>query len=404
MRILFVLGRYDPEPSANGVCIIRIQQSLLEKGILSDVISEGKEDSVVKNDFGLVYTVKTESLFKRNYTLVEKIKRSLHYPVYEPHEIAIRRELINKVVSEQEYNAIIAVLLPLNGAIAASCFRNFLIYELDSIANNEIYCRGMFRYFHFKVSQIERKLYRRANYIFHMLCHKEFYNQKCYNIYESKSEFLDIPQLVDEHISHQPHQDENIQLLYSGMLYKSFRSPEYFLELLNICNDKAVEKIEAHFYSRGDFEQLIKSWEPKNGTVLSHGYVSIPELNQAIAKADFLLSIGNSLTGKITSLPSKVISYMAYGKPIIHIDGGVNDIAKKYLKQYPYCLIINPDNDIHNNADAMLQFIRNTKGFTVPFEVVQQNFELNSPKFTAEKIMSVIDKKCKGKVEQIFTK
>ena len=142
----------------------------------------------------------------------------------------------------------------------------------------------------------------------------------------------------------------------------------------------------------------------ENTKVCSHGYVPIPDLNMAVSKCDFMLSIGNCFSGTVTSLPSKVISYMAYGKPIIHIDGGPNDSAKLYLQQYPYCLIIDPNADIEDNAFKMKAFMRDNLGKRVPFDDVQQCFQLNTPKYTAQQIVNAVQKECEGIVRQIYNK
>ena len=137
-----------------------------------------------------------------------------------------------------------------------------------------------------------------------------------------------------------------------------------------------------------------------NGVIRRHGYVSLEELNKEVSATDFLLSIGNNLTGQVTSLPSKVISYMAYGKPIIHIDAGKNDIAKEYLSKYPLAIIIDPHSDLGDNAKKINAFIHECKGKRVPFEHVESIFTMNTPAFTANCIEQSISRYCSGTVRK----
>ena len=59
MRVLFVLGDYFPKASANGVCVRNLQKAMLSRGIMSDVICEGKENAISENEYGKVRFVYT---------------------------------------------------------------------------------------------------------------------------------------------------------------------------------------------------------------------------------------------------------------------------------------------------------------------------------------------------------
>ena len=208
-----------------------------------------------------------------------------------------------------------------------------------------------------------------------MACHSAYYSQSKYSIWRGKSEIIDIPQLVDEGIvdHSSDHQDE-IKILYSGTLSRDTRSPAYAITLIKELTQITDTRITVDFYSRGNCETMIKEAETVSGGVIKQrGYVTLQQLNEAVGNTDLLLSIGNCLSGTVTSLPSKVISYMAYGKPIIHIDGGSNDIAKSYLEKYPLAIIVDPNKDLTENVNKLDKFIKASFGKRVEIETLKKS-------------------------------
>ena len=139
------------------------------------------------------------------------------------------------------------------------------------------------------------------------------------------------------------------------------------------------------FYSRGNCEDILTEAEKRtNGIINAKGYVTQAEVVRIQNKTDFLLSIGNKLTGEDKSLPSKILEYIAIGKPIIHVYGGKNDSAVKYLERYGLACIINSDDEMDFNVNKLIRFITENKGKCVPFDKVMALFPENTPDYTAE--------------------
>lgn len=388
-RVLFICGNYDPYPSANGVCVLRLQESLLARGIESDVICMGETDDVTQSKYGSVYHLHVPPLQNGFF---RKIIRFFIWPLKDIRVLKGYRKRIQQASAERNYLCLIGVLRPIEGVLACAACGNYVIYECDSISNNGDNAYGIKRLLRWRADLLEAKMYRKAKHIFHMVCHSDFYSQKKYEKYRDKSELIDIPQLVDEGIADKAaNHDEPIQILYSGTLSEDTRSPVYSIRLIDALAKQFDRRVELNFYSRGNCEGLLEKAERETkGVIQKRGYVSLGVLNEAVANADFMLSIGNCLTGTVTSLPSKVISYMAYGKPIIHIDGGRNDVAKAYLEQYPLTLIIHPEEDLQKNVELVSAFIRNNRGARVPFERVKERFAQNTPEYTVMKLMRVL--------------
>jgi len=69
-----------------------------------------------------------------------------------------------------------------------------------------------------------------------------------------------------------------------------------------------------------------------NLRVLSHGLVGRQDVVQVMSGADILVNIGNDSD---TQLGSKVIEYMAMGKPILNVVSRVRDPSIGALADYP---------------------------------------------------------------------
>ena len=303
------------------------------------------------------------------------------WPVLSVKRVKDYRRLVQKLNEEKHYDAIIGTLFPVDVCLACYKYNHFILYELDSLINNPVYKEGIKKYLVLRLIQIEKKLYDRAELIIHLNNNKEFYCKNRYKKYSEKSVYTDIPYLINRSLNmNRKIDDENMQctmddtilVVYAGLLSKDYRSPGRLIELV-----KEISKyinIECLFFSRGDCEdQLRKAETDTDGVIRRMGYVSQDVLGKYMDRADFLLDIGNRLFGEDYSLPSKVIEYMATGKPIIHMNG-VNDSAIKYLEKYGNAINVSGDISVEQAGRDVLTFIKNTRGKRIPFEKVAEKF------------------------------
>lgn len=179
-------------------------------------------------------------------------------------------------------------------------------------------------------------------------------------------------------------------MVYCGLLSRDYRPPYRLIDLVREMS-KSLD-IECLFFSRGDCEDTLREAEEKtNGIIKRMGYVSQDVLEEYLVKADFLLDIGNHLSGDDYSLPSKVVEYISSGKPIIHMNG-VNDSAIEYLEKYGHSVNV-PDGDIKDEVvEAVVKFVLETKGKRKDFSEIIELFPQNTPQYTAEIILDAINK------------
>ena len=134
--------------------------------------------------------------------------------------------------------------------------------------------------------------------------------------------------------------DGTIRLVFVGTLYKKLRSPKYLLAcVVALSRAFPASHFDLHFFGLvndcGDDFLMVP--DIPNCRVLLHGLVCREEAAQAMNSADILVNIGNDSESQ---LPSKVIEYMATGKPILNFVSIERDASIKVLVDYPSMLTI----------------------------------------------------------------
>ena len=394
-RILFVCGEYYPYPSANGVCVTRLQEAFLSIGFASDVIClgdmGGKE---LPSDFGMIRFVSSSAVISTNPIgkAYRKLKILGTWPVKAPDLVDQYVAAIQSMNERFHYDLIVSVLRPIEGALACSRIDNFVLYELDSITNNFDNLHGVKRLLSYRAYKIEAEIYNRAMKVFHLKCHTDFYSASRYNKVRDKFVFTDIPHLVIREKQETVSTINDVtRIIFTGAIVKERNSPEYAIKLIEQLADEM--KIRCDFYSRGNCEELIKEKSIECPDIFRRmGYVPQEELKAAIQTADMFLSIGSHFTNSVTSIPSKVIEYMSSGKPIIHFLG-TNDTAVPYLEKYGNVVFIDENDSDAVNLEKIMGFINNNKNNLVDVEKLRTRLPMNTPEWTVKRMIEAMNGK-----------
>jgi len=399
VKVLFVTKEYLPKTTPPGLCIMHVQKALLDKGVISDVLMVGDEEGLYSHgEFGDVFSIKSEISFekkKENITdyLKVHIPMLFTWPVPSNKRVNDYRRMIEQLNQERRYDAIIGTMFPPDVCVACSVFDHFIYYELDSLINNPMYKSGLKKYLRHRLIKLEKKLFDNAELIIHLNHNRIFYGKERYKKYSVKSVYTDIPYLIETDTTSVTDEEDKgsqdqILMVYSGLLSKDYRPPHKLIDVIKEIS-KYVD-VKCLFFSRGDCEEALRQAEKEtSGGIRRMGYVSQETLAAYTKKADFLLDIGNQLTGEDYSLPSKVIDYMSMGKPIIHMNG-VNDSAKDYLEKYGLAINIPDDFSEKYVEQKVVPFIMESKGKKKAFSDVVKKFPQNTPEYTADIIINAI--------------
>jgi thiamine pyrophosphate-dependent acetolactate synthase large subunit-like protein len=118
-----------------------------------------------------------------------------------------------------------------------------------------------------------------------------------------------------------------------------------------------------------------------------HPLVPQKDIEKITAEADILLSVGNKDSD---FLPSKILSYIATGKPIIHYYFDESDVSLPYLKKYNNSLLICMS-ELHDEVTKKIkEFIDTASTLQMSFSQIASAFAENTPKYTSQELYQII--------------
>jgi hypothetical protein len=134
--------------------------------------------------------------------------------------------------------------------------------------------------------------------------------------------------------------DGELRMVYVGSLYKSLRRPDFLLALFSaLTKAMAPTHLELHCLGRTDeCDDAFAPYAQQMGqTIMLHGLVAREPALSAISEATVVVNLGNT---NHCQLPSKLVEYMALGKPILNIIQTEADPSLDLLQGYHSALTI----------------------------------------------------------------
>lgn len=290
---------------------------------------------------------------------------------------------LRNIIIEEKIDALVCVIAPIDSAYIvhrANLKIPVLLYQLDPFYNvgdttNEIYRK------HFV------KLINYVSWLFTTdLLYSKYQSDDLISQFKEKISVLKFPKLINNDFSaktniHKP-DDGNIRILYGGTLYRHIRNHKILLNL----KASLPQNCEIVFCGNCDFPDDQK--ELKECGIICKGYCTQEALAEEVSKADFLINIGNTVKNQ---LGSKLIEYIATGKPIINITQIDDCPTVPVLQNYLNSITINIEN-IHND-DTKLQldkFIQNNIGKIDSWVDIKRNYYEYTPEYVSREIMMKI--------------
>ncbi len=381
MRLLIVPGYRETLGEANWICLQEVLKAL-DKYPDLDI------------DIAGAYLSKERSSVSSKKTK-EFLKKIIHWPVISPYSSEQCYEDILKHLEQYVYDAMLVMHMPYDGVLAAVRAKRkhhktrLFLYELDPITYEiDKQRRSLGRYLYFLRKIAEKHTFRMCDVIFHMECNRKKYDQKKYDVYRDKFVYLDFPLISD--IGEQAAKKETeeggaFRFIYTGKLMSHFRSPVYLLQVLAEVEKK--KELQVLFFSQGDCEKTLAEFAEDHPFIEQRGYVSKDELKVEMAQSDCLINIGNKMSDM---LPSKLLTYIETGMPILHVKNQDNDACIPYLEKYELSLIIDESDSIEISAEKMLVFIRNSVGKRLDSKWIVETYYKNTPEFSAQKMYEML--------------
>lgn len=398
MKILFVSTAFSFSGSATGILIGHLMNSFKENGHIADCLTTKKSlyDSDVTDFKGCkVYHANYSTRSDRNKRFpkdyihaVEKriTKKITKYTksIFNPfEEKAILKQLYK--INAQNYDVIIAVgadhvsinaVLKYKATINGS-FKAVLI-QYDPLAENfELQHCGKE-----KLIKLEKYIYENCDFIFsapYILKHKssEWLSEKVFT--------TELPAIIKRSTDSYK-ENEFIDCVYAGDFYKGIREPNFMLKLFSLFEN---QKIRLFVLSSGE-KQLLQHYADNElkDRLFIIGRVPEAECNDWLNKADILVNIGNKINNQ---LPSKVLNYMCFGKPILNLYAIDDCPSLPYFEKYPLTINANMQDNISPViAKSIEKQITDFSGKTIPFDTVEKEFITCTPNYVTESILKGI--------------
>lgn len=175
-------------------------------------------------------------------------------------------------------------------------------------------------------------------------------------------------------------------IVYTGTISDVYRDPSFFLSVLQELIQKN-KNIRVYFMGINFSDSLTEYAKkyPANIILISPQDPAVAAL--LLTRGDALLNISNTLR---YSMPSKVIEYVATGKPIINVVKIENCTSLRYLDKYPLGLTLFETESKESASEKLFYFCKNTKHSILPFSDIAVLYEESTPKYVAEKMLNVI--------------
>lgn len=259
----------------------------------------------------------------------------------------------------------------------------FILYQVDPFSTNETLSRFSYE----EKLTLEKKLYTESDRI---VTTPIIWNEIS-TVFPSellkKTIIMEFPNVSSKVLKNKKEHSDYVSCLFAGRVYKGIRNPSYAIRLFSgLKNDRiilsllGVTECEIHNYiSRKDI----------SSNIVFGGLVSIEKAKNAMAEADILVNIGNTMHNQV---PSKLFEYISTGKPIINLCCNEDCPSQEYLKKYPLSLsIVENGDNIENQRKQLVEFIRENIGKQVDKNLVIELYKEFTPKHCAEVLSSLIN-------------
>ena len=407
-KVMVILGAYYPNPSANGICVGRVVDELLQNGYSVFCLCNSQLGAPDKEDIDNLHIqrikvkahTKYNEIAKKSSNKIQKVFYSLlsllsdifhivkmtkNFPVASMHHSKKIFKVANSILVENDIDLVIGVNMPTDTMHAAYLLKkehpniDFIPYCLDPIYG------GMDNKFLSKKvvdkrnCQFERKMLEASSLFIAQHEHREHF-EKCHAQFADKLRFVGVPLLVNHNdLTLPPKRDKKV-LLYAGALAKSTRNPAYIFEVFKHINNVKL----IMYISNG--EEWVKSAAKGIYNIEIHGRISHDEVLAKMNEADAFLNIGNTQT---MFCPSKIVEYISYGKPIVSTYRTDNDTCSYYMSKYPLGVYL--DERAENVRDAAQKIEKmiadNTKFLT--YEELKELHADNTPAYVVDLIRSL---------------
>lgn len=404
MNILVLSDKLHPTPNANGICLINIIREMERLGhTIWNVDRVESPDMEKRNERNICFFselilswIACTSMKDRFVYIIKRLFGFFSYPRYDR---SIVKRYVTECLSFKEINKIdiiICICNPIETVEAALTIKKIypskkvIIYNLDTVSGIPLpkLEKKFEKYFKSKAYRWETRTFSIADLIVNLKCHKKHFTSKKYKFISDKLLFQDVPLLIKQSkkISVCQKDNTNIQLIYAGAFYKQLREPNVLLSLFEHIliednNDYSLLILTSSGYCR-EIASMTKC-----SRICTHEYISGDAFDEIMANSDILVSLGNKDS---IMFPSKIVSYIALGKPIIHLYQDEKDSVIEYLANYPDKLLVDYRNGVNINKRLIMDYLHQSHS-SIDMNKLYELYRESTPDFNASQILKRLE-------------
>lgn len=399
MTILVLADKLYPTPNANSICLKRIMDEFEKSGHRILIVNRSIDERITDRKENVVNFFqpidekweRSDSIWKKITYIFHRVLRLQRWPRVQTDFTNKYLNSINQLTPIDEVDVILSLCHPYESVEAGYIlkiqypFKKWIIYNIDTVSDSSmskidrLLCCSIKK----KALKWELNMFSAADLIVSFKSHQVHYSNPNYREISHKMIFQDVPLFEPERfVGSRDHGRDTIKIIYAGKFYPRFRDPRILIGLF--CGLKTHRNYEVSVYTTFDFVSYLNDSGENNGDILAHSYVEEHELNSHLVSSDFLLSIGNSDSNMF---PSKIVTYVSYGKPIIHIYQDEKDPVVSYLEAYPDKLLIDYRGDVENNKNKIANYIEGKHHSIDKKDLIIRYME-SSPSYNTNQILS----------------
>lgn len=382
MKLLFVCFEYWGAKDPCSRCIQHLRTELLNQDVQSDVLTydwTGDAPQETKDETGAIYTAKTwyrharltrnhagqvkmspmqwiKAAASRGFAMITEGKSYTQKGIPIGATKVLQKRL-TKLCLANSYDWVISVSYPFANHIAVlnacppKC--KVALYNLDPYWNNQTYDPNK----RSSRAKEEAAAYKRADHIFCTPEQLQDYQNDIFAEVRQKITPLNYPNFVQpciDCISDIRFDPEQINLLYLGTIYGDIRKPD---ALFRMFEQALPSEPRLHLYVIGkkfgkDADHYLVEYQKELGKHLTVcDPVPVEETADLMWQADVLVNLGNTMHNQ---MPSKLVEYMATGKPILNVSAVKDCNTLPLMERYPLSFQIFGDGVPHGNEITCL--------------------------------------------------
>ena len=395
LRLLLITDALYPYLNANSEIVYRLARELGKKYSCQITILGSNERDICSQEDGIrtcsFHSIEKYHSIQENNP--QKWKRMLKI-ICDPeclryyatikinHKAAEHKEYlyaISKELKREKYDCIIGFSNPFDSLRALSRIQTrvpYIAYKLDPCAN-----RFYHDHYKWRKKEEERADRKAAAIITTDLIRNDYPSNTKKDIIE-KINVLQFPNVI--RYNREPlglGDKDHIHCVFTGTLYREIRNPRYTIELFAALKQEPVT-----FHIFGMNYSALPECLPDN--VITHGLVLSDEALGYMQGADVLVNIGNAF---LNLMPSKLLTYISLGKPILNIIKDRRCPTIPYIDKYPLKLsVLETTEPTKDDIGRVRDFILSSKGKHVPFEQIEKLYEDCTPEYVGKKFYDII--------------